>query len=60
MKSWIGNIQWKFSAGAATLSSRLKQLEFIWYEELDISNKLRAYCQHKMLNKDCPARTNAE
>ena len=45
MKSWIGNITWKFSAGAATLSSRLKQLEFILYEELDISNKLRAYCR---------------
>ena len=45
MKTWLGNIQWKFSSGAASLQSRLKQLEFIWYEELDISNKLRAYCR---------------
>ena len=47
MKTWVSNISWKFSSGAATLTSRLKQLEFIWYEELDISNKLRAYCRRQ-------------
>ena len=51
MKTWIGNLQWKFSTGSATIASRLKQLEFIWYEELDISNKLRAYCR-KHYKKD--------
>lgn len=51
MKTWLGNIQWKFSSGAASLQSRLKQLEFIWYEELDISSKLRAYCR-KRYKKD--------
>jgi len=30
---------------------RLKQPEFIWYEELLISNELRAYC-HKHYRKD--------
>jgi len=33
------------------MKSRLKQLEFIWYEELLISNELRAYC-HKHYRKD--------
>ena len=51
MKMWLSNISWKFSSGAATLSSRLKQLEFIWYEELDMSSKLRAYCR-KRYKKD--------
>src|SRR4029078_13573986 len=27
------------------MKSRLKQLEFMWYEELHISNELRAYCR---------------
>ena len=47
MKTWLGNIGWKFSSGELSLQSRLKQLEFIWYEELDISNKLRAYCRRQ-------------
>ena len=51
MKTWIGNLQWMFSTGADSLQSRLKQLEFIWYEELDISSKLRAYCS-KRYKKD--------
>ena len=33
------------------MRSRLKQLDFIWYEELHISNDLRAYCR-KYLKKD--------
>ena len=27
------------------MQSRLKQLDFLWYEELHISNELRAYCR---------------
>jgi hypothetical protein len=34
-----------FSSGAESIKSRLKQLEFMWYEELHISNELRAYCR---------------
>ena len=45
MKTWIGNIQWKYSSAAESIRSRMKQLEFVWYEELHISNVLRAYCR---------------
>ena len=45
MKEWLANLEWKFSCGAITLQSRLKHLEFLWYEELHISNELRAYCR---------------
>lgn len=51
MKDWLGKIKWKFISGAETLRSRLKQLEFIWYEELHISTVLRAYCR-KHYKKD--------
>lgn len=45
MKTWLSNIQWKFSSGTETMKSRLKQLDFLWYEELHISTELRAYCR---------------
>ena len=45
MKTWLGNIQWKFTSAAQSMQSRLKQLDFLWYEELHISNELRAYCR---------------
>lgn len=45
MKKWLSNIQWKFNSAASALQSRLKQLDFLWYEELHISNELRAYCR---------------
>ena len=51
MKTWIGNIEWKYSSAAESMRSRLKQLEFVWYEELHISNALRAYCR-KHYKKD--------
>ena len=51
MKTWIADVKWKFSSGAETIKSRLKQLEFMWYEELHISNELRAYCR-KHYKKD--------
>ena len=51
MKSWIGNLQWKYISAAESIRSRLKQLEFVWYEELHISNVLRAYCR-KHYKKD--------
>ena len=51
MKTWLSTIKWKFSAGHDSMQSRLKQLEFIWYEELDVSSKLRAYCR-KRYKKD--------
>ena len=51
MKTWIADVKWKFSSGAETIKSRLKQLEFMWYEELHISNELRAYCR-KHYRKD--------
>src|SRR5262249_14853906 len=35
----------------ATMQSQLKHLEFLWYEELHISNGLRAYCR-KHYKKD--------
>lgn len=38
MKTWISNISWKFSCAPATMKSRLKQLDFLWHEELHISN----------------------
>ena len=45
MKRWLHNIKWKFSSAAVAMQSRLKQLDFLWYEELHISNELRAYCR---------------
>ena len=51
MKTWIGAIKWKYSSAAESIRSRLKQLEFVWYEELHISNVLRAYCR-KYYKKD--------
>jgi transposase len=51
MKTWISNLTWKFSCATATMQSRLKQLDFLWYEELNISNELRAYCR-KYYRKD--------
>jgi transposase len=51
MKTWIANIKWKYSSAAESMKSRLKQLEFIWYEELHISNELRFYCR-KHYRKD--------
>jgi transposase len=45
MKTWILNIQWKHTSAAVAIKSRLKQLDFLWYEELHISNELRAYCR---------------
>lgn len=59
MKQWLGNIQWKFTSAAITMQSRIKQLNFLWYEELHISSELRAYCrkhykQHYYLLKSVP------
>jgi len=51
MKTWIGNIKWKYNSAAETIKSSLRQLEFMWYEELHISNELRAYCR-KHYKKD--------
>jgi len=51
MKTWIANLKWKYSSAAESMKSRLKQLEFMWYEELHISNELRAYCR-KHYKKD--------
>jgi transposase len=45
MKTWLQNIQWKFTSAAEAMQSRLKQLDFLWYEELHISSELRAYCR---------------
>jgi len=45
MKTWVGNIKWKYSSASESMQSRLKQLEFIWYEELRISTVLRAWCR---------------
>ena len=45
MKTWLSDINWKFSTGASTMQSRLNQLDFLWHEQLHISNELRAYCR---------------
>jgi transposase len=45
MKTWIGDLSWQFTSGTETMKSRLKQLDFLWYEQLHISNELRAYCR---------------
>jgi len=45
MKTWISNLSWEFTAGAETTKSRLRQLDFLWYEQLHVSNELRAYCR---------------
>ena len=45
MKAWISNLQWKYNSAAESIKSRMKQLDFLWYEELHISNVLRAYCR---------------
>jgi transposase len=45
MKAWLGEIKWKFNSGAETMASRLKQLDFLWHEQLHISSELRAYCR---------------
>lgn len=51
MKDWLQSLAWKYKTGSAVMRSRLKQLEFLWYEELHISTALRAYCR-KFYKKD--------
>ncbi|MFI5344306.1 MAG: IS110 family transposase [Chlamydiales bacterium] len=51
MKNWIRDIQWPLPAAALTMESRLKHLDFIWYELLHISTELRAHCR-KFYKKD--------
>jgi len=51
MKEWLAAIEWKFTSASITMKSRLKQLDFLWYEELHISTALRAYCR-KHYKKD--------
>jgi transposase len=48
---WIRSLGWKFSTVATVTSSRLKQLNFLHCEVLDISNELRSYCR-KHYRKD--------
>jgi transposase len=50
-KKWISSLNWQYSTCAEAMRSRLKQLDFLWYEELHISNELRAYCR-KHYKKD--------
>lgn len=45
MKEWISKLVWQYETAAKTMQSRLKHLDFIWYETLEISNELRAYCR---------------
>ena len=45
MKQWIDSISWKYVTASSAMHSRLKQLDFLWREQLDISNELRAYCR---------------
>jgi transposase len=45
MKTWISNLDWKFTPGTEAMRSRLRQLDFVWYEQLQVSNELRAYCR---------------
>jgi transposase len=47
MKIWLTNLQWQFSTAMTAMQSRIKQLDFLWYETLHISNELRAYCRKK-------------
>ena len=51
MKQWLSAIEWKFTSAASAMKSRLKHLDFLWYEELNISTELRAYCR-KHYKKD--------
>ena len=51
MKQWIESISWKFSTCLTVTNSRLKQLNFLWSELLQVSNELRAYCR-KHFRKD--------
>ncbi len=51
MKDWLQSLAWKYKTGSAVMRSRLKQLEFLWYEELHISTELRGYCR-KFYKKD--------
>jgi transposase len=45
MKTWLHNLQFKFTSAQTAMQSRLKQLDFLWHEQLYISNELRAYCR---------------
>ncbi len=45
MKTWVASIKWKYTAASLAMQSRLKQLDFLWYEVLNISTHLRAYCR---------------
>ena len=44
-KQWISDIEWKYPTAKESLQSKLRQLDFVWYETLHISNELRAYCR---------------
>ncbi len=41
MLSWIDNIEWKYSSGQSSMQSKLRQLNFIRQEWLNINTELR-------------------
>jgi transposase len=45
MKRWISELDWKFTPATEAMRSRLRQLDFVWHEQLQVSNELRAYCR---------------
>jgi len=44
MKTWIGNLQWKFKSAAESMRSRLKQLELIVLEQVMVFPNLFHKC----------------
>ncbi|MBD0287336.1 MAG: IS110 family transposase [Flavisolibacter sp.] len=42
---WLKNIPWRYATGAASLLSKLRILEVLHKEYLDVANQLRAWCR---------------
>ena len=43
MLNWMQTLEWKYDTGRSSLQSKLRQLHFVYYEWLRLSNELRSY-----------------
>lgn len=43
MLSWMQNLEWKYDTGRSSFQSKIRQLQFVYYEWLRVSNELRSY-----------------
>jgi transposase len=51
MLAWLQSLEWKYETGRSSLQSKLRNLNFVYYEWLSVSNELRGYTR-KEYKKD--------